>query len=269
MSARRPVVAGNWKLHHDHVAAVHVVAQLAVQLRAMDVDAIDVVVVPPFTRPSVGLERARATDGVEVGLGAQHASEHDEGAYTGEVSASMLARLGVTTVLVGHSERRRHFHMDDETVGRTAAAVRRAGLAPMVCVGETEEEHEDGATEDVLARQLHAALDGLGSIEADALLLAYEPVWAIGTGRSATPEDAEAACAYLRALADARLDGGAGSLRVLYGGSVDPGNAGELVAPPDVDGLLVGGASLEATTFAAVVGAVADCYRSSGHSPRR
>jgi triosephosphate isomerase (TIM) len=267
VSARRPVVAGNWKLHHDHVAANHVVAQLAVLLRTMDASNVDTIVLPPFTDLRT-VSSVIDADGVEVQLGAQHVSEHDQGAYTGEVAASMLARLGVRVAVVGHSERRRLFCMDDETVGRTVAAVRRAGLVPMLCVGETEEEREADATEDVLARQLDAALADVDGLAAEHLLVAYEPVWAIGTGQSATPEDAQAAAAHLRALADKRLDGGAAALRILYGGSVDQHNAAELVTPRDVDGLLVGGASLEAASFAAVIGAVADCYRASAH-PRR
>jgi len=268
VSPRRPVVAGNWKLHHDHVAADHVIAQLAVLLRAMDVDAIDVVVLPPFTALR-SVSSVLGADGVPVILGAQHVSEHDEGAYTGEVSASMLARLGVSIVVVGHSERRRLFGMDDGTVGRTVAAVRRAGLVPMLCVGESEDERASGATEEVLARQLAAGLAESPGLDAEHLVVAYEPVWAIGTGNSATPEDAEAACAHLRALAEEHLEGGAGALRVLYGGSVDVANAGELVAPRDVDGLLVGGASLAAATFADVIGAVADCYRAAVRPVRR
>ena len=268
MSPRRPIVAGNWKLHHDHVAAVHYVAQLAVQLRAMDVTAVEVTVVPPFTDLR-SVSSALEDDGVDVVLGAQHVSEHDDGAYTGEVSAAMLARLGVRLALVGHSERRRLFGMDDATVGRTLAAVRRAGLVPMLCVGETDVERDEGATDEVLSRQLDAGLAETSGLDAEHLVVAYEPVWAIGTGRSATPEDAQAACAHLRGLADTRLEGGAGGLRVLYGGSVDASNAAELVTPPDVDGLLVGGASLDAATFAAVIGAVADCYRLSGRPARR
>jgi triosephosphate isomerase (TIM) len=268
VSARRPVVAGNWKLHHDHVAANHLVAQLAVLLRTMDVEAVDTIVLPPFSDLRT-VSSVLDADGVEVALGAQHVSEHDEGAYTGEVSAAMLARLGVRVVVVGHSERRRLFCMDDATVGRTVAAARRAGLVPMLCVGETEDEREAGATEDVLARQLDAGLAEVPGLDAEHLLVAYEPVWAIGTGRSATPEDAASAAAHLRALADKRLDGGAGALRILYGGSVDPENAAELVTPGDVDGLLVGGASLEASSFAAVIGAVTDCYRGPARATRR
>ena len=268
MSRRRPLVAGNWKCHHDHVAAVHLVAQLAVHLRAMDADAVDVAVLPPFTDLR-SVASALQADGVAVALGAQHASEHDEGPYTGEVAAPMLARLGARYALAGHSERRRLFHMDDATVGRTAAAIRRAGMVPIVCVGETEDERDADATDEVLTRQLLAALEPLGGVAATEHVVAYEPVWAIGTSRAATPEDAQAACATLRATAGAVLDGGAAELRLLYGGSVDGHNAGDLVAVRDVDGLLVGGASLDATAFAAVIAAVADCYRAAGRPARR
>jgi len=250
------------------VVVVHLVAQLAVHLRAMDADAVDVAVLPPFTDLR-SVASALQADGVAVALGAQHASEHDEGPYTGEVAAPMLARLGARYALAGHSERRRLFHMDDATVGRTAAAIRRAGMVPIVCVGETEDERDADATDEVLTRQLLAALEPLGGVAATELVVAYEPVWAIGTSRAATPEDAQAACATLRATAGAVLDGGAAELRLLYGGSVDGHNAGDLVAVRDVDGLLVGGASLDATAFAAVIAAVADCYRAAGRPARR
>jgi triosephosphate isomerase len=262
------VVAGNWKMHLDHVEAVHLLTELGMRLRAFDASGIDVVVLPPFTdlrSASSVIEAER----LEVGLGAQHVSEHDAGAFTGEVAASMLAKLGATIVLAGHSERRQLFGMDDAAVGRTAAAARRGGLVPMVCVGETEDERAAGQTDEVLARQLDAGIAELGDVDAAQLLVAYEPVWAIGTGLAATTEDAQAACAHLRSVARARLGDHADGLRVLYGGSASPENAGELVEGRDVDGLLVGGASLSAATFAAVCEAVADCYRSSGRSPRR
>jgi len=268
VTARRPVVAGNWKMHLDHIEAVHLLSELAMRLRAISADPVDVVVLPPFTDLRSASSVIEA-DRLELGLGAQHVSEHDDGAFTGEVSASMLARLGVTVVLTGHSERRRCFAMDDATVARTAAAVRRSGMSPMVCVGETEDERDAGETEAVLDRQLGAVLGALGDVEPDAVLLAYEPVWAIGTGRSADPEDAQAACAHLRARARAALGEGAGRLRILYGGSASPENAAALVSQPDVDGLLVGGASLSAASFAAIVEAVADCYRPSSRTPRR
>ena len=268
MSDRRPIVAGNWKLNLDHVEAVHHVTELGMRLRSMDVAGLDAVVVPPFTDLR-SVSSVIEAEKLELGLGAQHVSEFDRGAYTGEVSASMLGRLGVTIVLVGHSERRRHFHMDDVTVARTAAAALRGGLTPMVCVGESEAERADGATDEVLARQLGAVLAELDGVDAERICVAYEPIWAIGTGTAATPEDAGSACAHLRKLAEQHLGEGAARLRILYGGSVGEDNAGELVAPGDVDGLLVGGASLTPSTFAAVLNAVADCYRSSRRSPRR
>ncbi len=268
MTARRPLVVGNWKLHLDHVQAVHLTTELGVRLRGLDVGAVEVGVLPPFTdlrSVSSVLEAER----LELALGAQHASEHDEGAYTGEVAAGMLARLGVRYVCVGHSERRRHFGMDEGVVARTAAAVRRAGLVPLLCVGEDEAQRDDGRTEEVLAGQLRSALDALGDVAGDQLVVAYEPVWAIGTGTPATPEDAQAACAHLREVAAKSLGAGADQLRLLYGGSVDETSAAELVTPPDVDGLLVGGASLKAEKFAAVVAAVADCYRAGARNQRR
>jgi triosephosphate isomerase len=240
-----------------------------VRVRALDLGPLEVCVLPPFTDLR-SVSSVLAAEQVDVVLGAQHVAEHDEGAYTGEVAATMLQRLGVQYVLVGHSERRRLFHMDDETVGRTAAAARRGGLVPVVCVGETEEEREEGATASVLERQLRAALGGLGDVAGDRLVVAYEPVWAIGSGRSATPEDAQEAAALLRGLAAEPLgEEGAGALRILYGGSVDGANAADLVVPPDVDGLLVGGASLSAEAFSAVLAGVADCYRSSARGSRR
>lgn len=268
MSARRPLVAGNWKLHLDHVQAVHLTTELGVRLRGIDAGPVEVAVLPPFTdlrSVSSVIEAER----LDLALGAQHASEFDEGAYTGEVAASMLARLSVRYVCVGHSERRRHFGMDDDTVARTAAAVRRASLVPLVCVGEDEAEREEGRTEEVLTHQLTSALRALRDATGEQLVVAYEPVWAIGTGTPATPEDAQAACRHLREVAAKSLGEGAEALRLLYGGSVDEASAGDLVAPPDVDGLLVGGASLKAEKFSAVVAAVADCYRAGARKPRR
>jgi triosephosphate isomerase len=268
MTDRRPIVAGNWKLHLDHVQAVHHVTELGMRLRAMDVASIDVVVVPPFTDLR-SVSSVIEAEKLDLGLGAQHVSEFDEGAYTGEVSASMLTRLGVSLVLVGHSERRTTFHMDDATVARTAAAALRGGLVPLVCVGESEAERADGATDEVLARQLGTVLAELEGVDAERICVAYEPLWAIGTGTPATPEDAGSACAHLRKLAEQHLGEGAGRLRVLYGGSVSADSAAGLVQPPDVDGLLVGSASLTPAGFAGVLGAAADCYRSSRRSPRR
>ena len=252
----------------DHVESVHLVTELGLRLRTVDTSGIEVVVLPPFTDLR-SVSSVLEADRLPVALGAQHASAHDPGAHTGEVAVPMLARLGVATVLVGHSERRRHYGMDDELVARTAAAIRRGGLQPMVCVGETEDERGADATEEVLSRQLGAALAVLAEEDPADYTVAYEPVWAIGTGHSATPEDAQAACAHLRGVLREAIGEGAAAVRILYGGSATPDNAGELVGGEDVDGLLVGGASLTAASFAAVIEAVADCYGSSGRSPRR
>jgi triosephosphate isomerase len=265
---RRPLVAGNWKLHKDHVEAVHLVTELAMRLRSIDAAGVDVAILPPFTDLR-SVSSVLEAEHLELLLGAQHASEFDEGAYTGEVAPRMLARLGVRLVVVGHSERRRYFGMDDEVAARTAAAVRRAGLTPLVCVGESAEEREEGRTHEVLGRQLDAVLAALKGTDAEDVVVAYEPIWAIGAGTPASPEDAQAACAHLRDVAKAHLAGGVDQLRVLYGGSVDHETATPLVEAADVDGLLVGGASLTAAGFAAIVDAVAGCYRSPARESRR
>lgn len=265
---RRPLVAGNWKLHKDHVEAVHLVTELAMRLRSIDATGLDVAVLPPFTdlrSVSSVLEAER----LDLVLGAQHASEFDDGAYTGEVSPRMLARLGVRLVVVGHSERRRYFGMDDDVVARTAQAVRRANLTPLLCVGESAEEREADRTHDVLARQLDVVLAALRGTDGVDLVVAYEPLWAIGAGTPASPEDAQSACALLREVAKGHLAEGADRLRILYGGSVDHETAAGLVGEHDVDGLLVGGASLRAGDFAAVIEAVAGCYRSPARDSRR
>lgn len=264
---RRPLVAGNWKQHVDHVEAVHLVTELAMRLRSVDTSSVEVAVLAPFTDLR-SVSSVIEADHLELAWGAQHVSEHDDGAFTGEVSGRMLSRLGAQYVLVGHSERRRLFGMDDATVGRTAAAARRAGLVPIVCVGERQEDREAGQTDAVVERQLVAALEPIAA-DPGALVVAYEPVWAIGAGQPATPQDAAAAAALVRTVATQVLGEGAQPLRVLYGGSVDADTAGALVAPSEVDGLLVGGASLQAASFVAVIEAVADCYRSVPKASRR
>jgi triosephosphate isomerase len=261
MAVRRPLVSGNWKMHHDHIEALHTVRDLGLRVKPEDVSVVDVSVHPPFTDLRTAQTLLEA-EGIPVALGAQHCSAHEKGAYTGEISPPMLARLGVTYVLVGHSERRHLFGMDDQAVADTLRAVLAAGMTPICCVGETEEEHDAGQLEPRLGSQVHAALDGLAPEVVAGLVIAYEPVWAIGTGRAATAVDAADACAYIRTLV-AGLAGpdAAGELRVQYGGSVTPENAVELASEPDVDGLLVGGASLEAASFVDIIRGVAGCYR--------
>jgi len=224
------LVAGNWKMYKGPAEA----AEFCLGLREQELEGVDVVVCPPFVSLAVAVQLLAGT---EIAVAAQNVHWGDAGAFTGEISAPMLRELGVYGTIVGHSERRQHFGETDETVGRRAHAALEAGLFVIACVGETETERERDETEDVLRRQL-AALE-----PDDNLVLAYEPVWAIGTGRSATPEIAQQAHAFIKSQLDAP---------VLYGGSVKPDSAAELLAQPDVDGALVGGASLELESFTAI-----------------
>jgi len=255
-------VSGNWKMHHDHMAALHLVRDLGLRISAADVARVEVAVHPPFSDLR-SVQVLVEGDDVPIALGAQHCSDQDEGALTGEVSPGMLARLGVRYVLVGHSERRRLFAMTDEVVASTLRAVLRHSMTPICCVGETEDERDRGHTERRLGEQVRAALGGLDAATLGALVIAYEPLWAIGTGRAATPVDAEDACVFIRHLVSELGGAEAGaSVRIQYGGSVNAENAPDLVSEPDIDGLLVGGASLEAGPFRDIIGAVDGCYRS-------
>jgi triosephosphate isomerase len=245
---RRPIVAANWKMNLTTGPGADLVRGVAGNLAGFD--GADVVICPPYTAlASVGeLLRDEA-----IGLGAQNVHWEPEGAFTGEISAAMLADLGCDWVIVGHSERRTYFGETDETVLRKVEALLTAGLRPIVCVGETLEQRESERTEAVLRTQITDGLRGLGSKLADAVI-AYEPVWAIGTGLTATPEQAQAAHVFIRGLI-AEMAGPqiADGIRIQYGGSVKPSNAAELFALPDVDGGLIGGACLKADSFAEVV----------------
>jgi triosephosphate isomerase len=250
---RRPLVSGNWKMHLTHFDAIRLVQQLSYALTKDDYAAVDVAVHPPFTALR-SVQTVLDADDIPIALGAQHCHWETSGAFTGEVSPAMLAKLDVRYVVVGHSERRALFGQTDEDVARTARAVQAAGMVPLVCVGETLEEREAGQTEERVTSQARAALEGMSAEQVGELVLAYEPVWAIGTGRNATAEDASSVCGVLRGLVgELAGDDAAASLRIQYGGSVKPANAGELLAAPDVDGALVGGASLEADDFARIV----------------
>jgi triosephosphate isomerase len=249
---RRPVIAGNWKMHGSRSTTGILLGELERQLKSEW--PIDVVVFPPYVYLA---DAARALEGGQVRLGAQDVCAEAGGAFTGQVSAAMLKDIGCRYVIVGHSERRRLYHEDDALVARKFAAALHAELTPVLCVGETLEEREANQTEEVVARQLDAvmAMNGVASF-AEAIV-AYEPVWAIGTGRTASPQQAQAVHAYLRsrtAAQDAKIAHG---LRILYGGSVKGGNAAELFAMPDVDGGLVGGASLSADEFQRICAAAA------------
>ncbi len=257
--SRRPLVSGNWKMHHDHIEALHAVRDLGLRLKPEDVAAVDVSVHPPFTDIRT-VQSLVDGEGIPIALGAQHCSEHDAGPFTGEVSPRMLARLGVRYVLVGHSERRQLYAMDDAVVAATLRAVLRHGMTPVCCVGETADERQAGRTEARLEHQLLAAIEKLAPEEVAGMVLAYEPVWAIGSGTAATPVDAEDACGFLRSIVvrEAGADTAA-RLRIQYGGSASPDNAADLVSEPDVDGLLVGGASLQAPAFLDIIRGVSGC----------
>jgi triosephosphate isomerase len=249
-------------MHHDHIEALHMVRDLGLRLKPDDIAAVDISVHPPFTDLRT-VQTLIEKEGIPVALGAQHCSDEDAGARTGEVSPHMLARLGTRYVIVGHSERRTLFGMSDATVASTLRAVLRHDMTPIVCVGETGDERAAGRTEAKLEEQVLSALEGLSPELAGGLVLAYEPLWAIGTGQSASAMDAEDACVFIRSLVG-KVAGqvAADTVRIQYGGSAQPDNATELLAEPNVDGLLVGGASLQAASFLDVIRAGAACYRS-------
>jgi triosephosphate isomerase len=249
---RRPLVAGNWKMHGSRTTNEALLAELEMSLK-QDWP-IDIAVFPPYVYVS---DAARILEGSRIAVGAQDVCAESGGAFTGQVSASMLKDVGCSYVIVGHSERRRWYHEDDALVARKFAAVLQARLTPVLCVGETLEEREAKHTEAVIARQLDAviAMHGVGGFAH--AILAYEPVWAIGTGRTASPEQAQAVHSFLRDRIHAQDAKIARHLRILYGGSVKAGNAAELFSMPDVDGGLVGGASLSADEFQQICAAAA------------
>jgi len=247
---RRFLIAGNWKMHCGPSAA----RALALELRNGVLgapDVVDLLVCPPFVSLAAVREIIASTP---IQLGAQNVFWEEKGAWTGEVAPGMLRDAGCTWVLVGHSERRQHFGETDATVRRRLEAARSAGLSVVLCVGETLEQREAGQTADVVTRQLQAAVAGVGLQDWGSLVVAYEPVWAIGTGHNATPAQAQEVHALLRRLVAAQAsDTTAAATRILYGGSVKPSNAAELLQQPDVDGALVGGASLQAADFLGIV----------------
>jgi triosephosphate isomerase len=247
---RTPFVAGNWKMNKTVAEAEAFIAALLPRISS--VDGVDVAICPPFTALGAMVDSAR---GSRVAVYAQNMHEADAGAYTGEVSAPMLSELDVDGVLLGHSERREYFNESDAALQAKIVHALDSGLTPMLCVGETEEEREAGETERKLRHQVLEGLDKVPVEQLEILTIAYEPIWAIGTGQVATPEIAQDACAFVRALVAHFDKDAAERVRVLYGGSVKPDNAAELMAQADIDGFLVGGASLDAESFAAIVGA--------------
>jgi triosephosphate isomerase len=247
---RRKVVAGNWKMNKTVPEALALVRELRGLVAPLG-DAVEVVVAPTF----LALQPLHvALEGAPLQLAAQNCHWESAGAFTGEVSAPMLAELGCAYVIVGHSERRQLFGETDDMVNKRARAVRAAGMTPIICVGETLAEREANQTLEVVERQVRGALAGFEAKDVATFVLAYEPVWAIGTGRNATSAQAQEVHAAIRALLGRLYDGEtAGRVRIQYGGSVKPDNAAELLGQPDVDGALVGGASLKAADFAAIV----------------
>ena len=250
MDARTPLIAGNWKMNKLPSQAGAWLGSFIEALDGMPPAACDVLLNVPYTHlPGMAAVPQRDV----VSLGAQDLSAHDEGAYTGEVSGAMLADVGARYVIVGHSERRAYHHEDDALVGRKLEAALRSSLVPILCVGESEAEREAGDAERVVLRQLDAALRDVDAPDGEpGLVLAYEPVWAIGTGKTATADDAQAMCATIRAALERRFPSHGARVRVLYGGSMKPSNAAELLAKPDVDGCLIGGASLDADQLLAI-----------------
>lgn len=246
---RKTVIAGNWKMNKT----VTETAALVEQIRsAADTSACEVVVCPPFTN----LQAACAASGSDIKVGAQNVHFAASGAYTGEISADMLLSLGVTHVIIGHSERRQYFGETNETVNLRLTAALNAGLTAILCVGETEQQREQGITDEIIRAQLKVALMGIDSKQMDRLIVAYEPVWAIGTGKTATAAQAEEVCAMIRAtVRELYGEAVAEGLTIQYGGSMKPGNAAELLSQPDIDGGLIGGAALKAEDFCAIIAA--------------
>jgi len=248
--ARKPLIAGNWKMNLNHFEAIALVQKIAFSLPDKYFDKVDVTVIPPFTDLR-SVQTLVDGDNLRLTYGAQDVSQHESGAYTGEISGAFLAKLGCTFAVVGHSERRTYHAESDELVAAKAAAALKHGLTPIVCIGEGLEIREAGTHVPYNLEQLKGSLAGLSAEQISQVVIAYEPVWAIGTGRVASAADAQEVCGAIRgelaALSSAEIAAG---VRVLYGGSVNAKNVGEIVGQTDVDGALVGGASLDGEQFA-------------------
>jgi len=247
--ARKPILAGNWKMHKNRAEAAALAKELVAKVG--DVTDADVVICPVFTSLDAALD---AVKGSNIKVGAQNCHFEEKGAYTGEISAGMLKEVGVDYVIIGHSERRQYFNETDAAINKKAQALYAQGLTPIICVGETLEERESGQMEAVIKRQVTDCLAGLPKEKVAVSVLAYEPVWAIGTGKTASKEQAQEVHALIRKLLAEQFDEAtAQAVRIQYGGSVKPNNIAELMAQPDIDGALVGGAALDADSFAAIV----------------
>ena len=249
MPDRTPLLAANWKMHKTIEETERFLAEFLAKAPESGPEAM---VCPPFPSLKTAVEHCAQS---RVRVAAQNMHEEEEGAFTGEVSAPMLLELGVQGVILGHSERRQYFGESDEALARKVPGALSAGLEPILCVGENEAQRDSGETEGILTRQIEADLADVPEDRLAEVVIAYEPIWAIGTGRTATPEQAQEAIALIRGLVESRSAEAAGAVRILYGGSVKPDNAAELISQLDVDGALVGGASLDPSDFAAIVDA--------------
>ncbi|ROO84138.1 triosephosphate isomerase [Actinocorallia herbida] len=247
--ARKPLMAGNWKMHNNHLEAILLVQKISFGLKDKDHEAVEVAVLPPFTDIR-SVQTVVDADKLKLVYGSQDISAHDKGAYTGEISGSMLAKLGCTFATIGHSERRQYHGEDDALVNAKTKAALKNGLTPIVCVGEGLDVRKAGEQVPYTLAQVDGALEGLTAEQAKTVVIAYEPVWAIGTGEVATPEDAQEVCGAIRGrLAKLYDTDVAESVRVLYGGSMKSSNVAGIMAKPDVDGGLIGGAALDADEF--------------------
>ena len=252
-ASRKPIISGNWKMNHNHFEAIQTVQKLHYRLDGEDHSSVDVTVHPPFTDIR-SVQTVIEADRMKIELGAQNCHWENSGAYTGEVSPPMLAKLDVAYVIAGHSERRELFGETDEIVNLKVKAIFANGMTPIMCCGETLEEREAGAAESKVDGQIRAGLGGLSQEQVAVMVIAYEPIWAIGTGRTATSDDAQGMCALIRRIvAEVSGEVAASAVRIQYGGSVKPGNIADLMGQADIDGALVGGASLDADEFAAIV----------------
>ena len=253
MNERRPLISGNWKMHHNHFEAIQSVQKLAYLVPKATTELVDISLHPPFTDLR-SIQTLIDADDLPFALGAQHCHWEDKGAFTGEVSPVFLAKLDVKYVVAGHSERRELFGETDEMVAAKVSAIQKHGMTPIACVGETLEERQAGDTESKVIGQIDSVIAGRTKGQIATMVIAYEPIWAIGTGKTATSGDAQAVCASIRArIARVTDSTTAGAVRIQYGGSVKPGNMADLMAQVDIDGALVGGASLDPDEFAKIV----------------
>jgi triosephosphate isomerase (TIM) len=252
VSGRRPLIAGNWKMNYTHLEAIGLTQKLAFGLTPEQCAAVEVVVLPPFISIR-SVQTLIDGDNVPIRYGAQDLSQHDSGAYTGDVSGPMLAKLGCSYVIVGHSERREYHNEDDALLNAKLVAAFRNDITPILCVGESLEVREAGGQLEHCCAQLDADLAKLPADKVESIVIAYEPIWAIGTGKVATPDDAQEVCADIRRrLGELYSLELAAGVRILYGGSVKAANAAEILSQPDIDGALVGGASLDPVEFTAI-----------------